>query len=224
MDSKQDGNRRAVRRVLLAFSLIALAFFEFFYLFGFLDGTCYAFCVTFYNLPCLVFSVGMFLFGLTSVIAWFPKYTRVSMAFLSAYFGVTLLASLCWARWVPVISFVGLVLAATIYQLSPRKFPSLREFLERFFFGLALSTFLFLALGNCLDVTVKPFACALVLLGALSIPLRVKYPRYSPVPLLLYFVISLLVLGFHGLELFGLVASALALLAFDLKASGEWVH
>ena len=69
MEAKPDKNRRTIRRVFLTILLAFLAFFEFFYIFGFLDGTCYAFCVTFYNLPCLVFSVGMFLFGLASVIA-----------------------------------------------------------------------------------------------------------------------------------------------------------
>ena len=108
MKPKPDGNRGVIRRMLLAVSLAILVFFEVLYLFGSLDGTCYAFCVAFYNLPCLVFSVGMFIFGLAPLIAWFPKYGKFAMASLSLYFSVTLLASLCWARWVPALSFAGL--------------------------------------------------------------------------------------------------------------------
>ncbi len=221
MDSKQDGNRRAVRRVILAFSLAILVFFEFFYLFGFLDGTCYAFCLTFYNFPCYVFSIGMFLLGLTSLVAWLPRYTWLTSAFLSAYFAVTFLASLCWARWVILLSLMALLSSSLSLGLSDWRVPTLREAAERLSFGLAFSTFLFFAVDGvfkCLDMTPEPFICILILVGALSLPLRIKRPRYSPLPLLAYFTLGGLTEGFHGLEFFGLLVS---LLAFCLSLAGR---
>ncbi len=205
------------KMLLHVFLLLFLAFFELLYLFGSLDGTCYAFCMTFYNLPCLVFSAGMFIFGLVSVIAWFPRYAKLLTVSLSTYFGVSFLAFLCWAPGVPLLSFAGLVLVLAAYRHSSGNALSPRESLERFFFGLALSTWVFLAVDSCLGTAIGPVTCFLVLIGAFSIPLRIKYPRYSPVPLLLYFLLSLLVIGFHWLESFGLVVSALALLVFDPK-------
>jgi len=199
--------------ILLAFSLAVLAFFEFFYLFGFLDGTCYAFCVTFYNLPCYVFSVGMFLLGLTSLVAWLPRYTWLTSAFLSVYFAVMFLASLCWARWVPLLSLTALLSSVLFLGLSEWRAPAFKEAAERLSFGLAFSAFVFIAGGSvlfCFGSSSKLPPCALVALGLLSVPLRIKRPRYSPLPLLAYFILGGLTAGFHGLELLGVLASTMA--------------
>ncbi|CAD5245314.1 hypothetical protein [Thermococcus camini] len=217
MKAKPHRNSRTIQRLLLAALLTIFAFFEFLYLFGSLDGTCYAFCVTFYNLPCLVFSVGMFIFGLASVIAWFPRYEKLFMASLSTYFGVTLLAFLCWAPWVPILAFASLVLSLIAFGLSGNGVTQPGGEAERLSFGLALSTFLVFAIDgviSCIDFTPESASCALLLLGLLSIPLRTKRPRYSSIPLLLYFFLYIVFLGSSGARsfaLFGLGISVLAL-------------
>jgi hypothetical protein len=217
MKPEPKESRRIIGRIALYASIfLILAFFEILYLFGSLDGTCYAFCVTFYNLPCFVFSIGMFLFGLAPLIAWFPRYEKLAMASLSLYFSITIVASLCWARWVLVLAFVGLVLSLIAFRLSREGVAQPREWVERLSFGLALSTFLVFAIDNvvsCIDFTPEPTSCALLSLGLLSIPLRIKRPCYFSIPLLLYFF-PIVLLGSsdaRSFALFGLGTSVLAL-------------
>ncbi|WP_297508355.1 hypothetical protein [Thermococcus sp.] len=226
MKPKTGGNGKLVRGMLLAVLLAILAFFEMLYFFGSLDGTCYAFCITFYNLPCLVFSVGMFIFGLASVIAWFPRHGKLLMASLSLYFSVTLLASLCWVRWVPALSFAGLALSLIAFRLSGGSAIQSRDVAERFFFGLAFSVFLVLLIDDvirCVDFTLESTICALLLLGLLSVPLRIKRPRYSPIPLLLYFILRPAISNsriVEGFALVGVMVSVLALaFAFGTRIS-----
>ncbi|WP_297497422.1 hypothetical protein [Thermococcus sp.] len=229
MKPKSGGNGKLVRGVLFAVLLAILAFFEVLYFFGSLDGTCYAFCVSFYNLLCLVFSVGMFIFGLASVIAWFPKYGKLAMASLSLYFSVTLLASLCWARWVLALSVAGLALSLIAFRLSGGSAIQSRDVAERFFFGLAFSVFLLIDdVIRCADFTLESTICALLLLGLLSVPLRIKRLHYSPIPLLMYFILRPAISNsqtVEGFALLGVMVSVLALaFAFgspDQRGGGE---
>ena len=215
------------RIILYVFILPVLAFFEMLYLFGSLDGICHAFCVTSSNILCPFFSVGMFLFGLAPLMAWFPKYEKPVMASLSLYFSITLLASLCWARWVPALSFAGLTLSLIAFRGSMSVDVQSRDCAERLFFGLALSVFLFLSIDDvfrCVGFAPESALCSLLLLGLLSVPLRIKCPCYSSLPLLLYFILRVLLFNSEavkGLALFGLGVSVLALVfAFSSSSRG----
>ena len=203
--------------ILFGGLLAILISFEFFYLFGFAGETCYPFCMTFRDVPCSIFSALMFLLGLTSLVAWLPRYTWLTSAFLSVYFAVTFLASLCWARWVPLLSLMAILASVLFLGLSEWRAPAFKEAAEMLSFGLAFSAFVFLAGWGvlfCLGSSSKLLSCALVALGLLSVPFRMKHPRYSSLPLLAYFTLGSLTTGFNWLELLGVLAS---LMAFSIR-------
>lgn len=192
----------------IAFYLIkvSVAFFLLYFLpgnlVGYDTGECPMFGMVVYNAPCRLYSMGMFIFGLSILSFLLSGRPRISTVLSTLYFGVSFFEAWTWALSARLFTLIGFVLSIAIFALSSGDEGASRSlsrtvtlvlylFNLSIFFLTAVSFLLYFS-WICSDKYFGPSALlcsalsyALILLGMISPVLWVKGCRIYAVIILL---------------------------------------
>ena len=192
--------------IALYLAKVSVAFFLLYFLpgnlMGYDTGECPMFGTLVYNAPCRLYSLGMFLLGLSILSLLLAGRARVSAVLSALYLGITFFEAWTWALSERLFALMGLALSIALFAFSPRERKVSRSFpgavtLVLYLFNLLIFlltavSFLLYFSWICSDQYPGPSALlcsaisyALILLGMVSPALWVKGRRIHAAALLL---------------------------------------
>ena len=200
------GTEDSPGRIPLFLTKISIVFFLLYFLpgnlMGYETGECPMFGIVVYNAPCRLYSMGMFLLGLSVLLFLLAGRARVSAVLSALYFGVSFFEAWSWALSARLFAIIGFVLSIALFAFSPRDDEASRSLpravtLLLYLFNLSIFlltavSFLLYFSWICSDQYSGPSALlcsiisyALILLGMVSPVLWIKRRRNWAVALLL---------------------------------------